>query len=461
MIAEGKASEHEKRAVQVRSHFGDGVSPKLGTGVAIRRGLVLTARHVLYKKDGRRATSVELKWWKSDSDWEPAEIVEGCACPDSDLALLRCDSPPPDIADLPLVGVSREPGNGTDLWGDGFPFLTDGTTQGKYTLECSYKGTDQGFMVLRFSPDETFSKKFLRNKTATEIDRAMAGASGTGLFDDQGRLAGIFLANQHRNTPDKKAAFIATALEKFGTVMCPVPECEKITEQIKVVSKNIPDLAGTDIAEMDVLAALEKIKEVISASTETSCKKLACLIVARACDREEIDAIKTQLDEPASVIDVHTTKFGGVERRIASAEDRPAKWREVKRDPIAEYRLEEPPDPGIDGAPEYMDFIGRVGVDLNFKLEEPYSSKPENNEQMDGLIKAVISELTADLGAGKPRYYYAARYNDNQVDTRVTQVKDKFEGLIPFFRLQDPSNPKHDEDVMRAMYYILVWKPSE
>lgn len=455
-----EATEHEKRAVRILCDFGEGLNDA-GTGVAIRGGLVLTARHVLYKEESR-ASSVALVWtYSSDPTPLAVQIAEGCECPQSDLALLCSERPPSDIECLPLVKFARNIPLGEEFLGDGFPIATDaigsGATQKKCTLECMFISTDEGFMTLRFDERSRFSQRFLTRATPQQIDRAFAGASGTGLFDRQQRLAAIFLARAHINMTDKKGISIATALEKFGSVIFNTPECEKITEEIKEISTSIPGLG--DITEMEALAALDEINRVISETTMASCQRLACLVVARACDREEVNEIQTLLDEEAQVIDVLTTKFGGVERRIASAEDRPVAWRDLKADPIAEYRLVDPPDAGIDGVPVGTDFIGAVGVDLNHRLDSPFSGAPENNQQMADLMGEVIFELNERITENEPRYYYAVRYNDSQVDTRAEKVANQFDGLVPFFRLQNPLDANHDRAVLRALLKILKWKP--
>lgn len=461
-----EATEQEKRAVRIRCDFGGGLDDA-GTGVAIRGGLVLTARHVLYKGE-ELARSVALVWTYSSEqrDELPAQRVEGCECPESDLAVLFCKTPPHDIATLPPVEFSRDVSTGAKLLGDGFPILTDasgsGGTQEKCTLECDFISSDKGFMTLSFNQASRFSRKFLEDakkapKPEHKVDRAFAGASGTGLFDQKQKLAAIFLARLHENTTDTKAAFITTALEKFGSVIFNTPECNRITEEIKRISKGIPEIH--DISEIGTLAALSKIEQVLSERTLASCHRLACLVVARGCDREEIHNIQSLLDDRAHVIDVLTTKFGGVERRIASAEDRPVAWRDLKADPLAEYRLVDAPDAGIDGVPVGTDFIGAIGVDLNHRLDDPFVGAPENNEQMHELMADVISELKARLEEREPRYYYAARNNDEQINTRVDQVSQKFEGLVPFFRLQKPPDAEYDRKVLRALLKIMNWKP--
>jgi len=456
------ATEQEKRAVRVLCDFGEG--PKdAGTGVAIRDGLVLTARHVLYKEE-KLARSVTLIWTYSSaqSDPLPAQKAEGCECSKSDLAVLRCDTPPHDIATLPIVAFAQEVLPGAKLLGDGFPILTDSSgsdgTQEKCTLECNFIGSNEGFMTLMFNQGSRFSQNFKETKTADEVDRAFAGSSGTGLFDQDQRLSGVFLARLHKNTTDTKAAFITTALAKFRSVIFNTPECDRITQEIERISENVPELH--DITEIETLAALSKIGQVVSERTRASCHRLACLVVARGCDREEIQNIKSLLDDRAHVIDVLTTKFGGVERRIASAEDRPVAWRDLKADPLAEYRLVDAPDAGIDGVPVGTDFIGAIGVDLNHRLDDPFVGAPQNNEQMHELMADVISELKARLEEREPRYYYAARNNDKQINTRVDQVSKKFEGLVPFFRLQNPPDAEHDRKVLRALLKIMNWKPS-
>ena len=457
-----RATEYEKRAVRVLCDFGQGLKDA-GTGVAIRDGVVLTARHVLYTGDCI-AKSIALRWTYSSvqKDPTPAHMPDGCECPVYDIAVLTSDAPPPDdIASLPCVRFAEHVPHGTELWGDGFPILTDtsasGGVLGEFTLKCEVLGSKKGFMKLDSNERSRFSAKFMRNSTSEEIDLAFAGASGTGLFDANGMLAAIFLARDSANVTDKRAAYISDALEKFRHVLVKPIECERIDEEIERLVSTIPEFQG--LAEMETLSALEVIEQTISERTRVASQRLACLLVARGCDRDEIRQIQSLLDDRAKVIDVHTTRFGGVECRMAGAEDRPVAWREMKADPVAEYRLADAPDNGIDGTMQGTDFIGAIGMDLNHRFDDPFAGVPEEG-QMAVLMEEVIYELSMRHEESRPRYYYAARHDARQIDVYMDQLADHFKGLIPFFRMQVPQDAKHDRAILRSLLNIIKWKPS-
>lgn len=448
-------TEQEARAVRVLCDFGNGVRDA-GTGVAIRGGIVLTARHVLY--DGENlAQAIELVW-ASSSDQEdplPANVMEGCECGRLDVTLLYCERPPLDIGRLPQAVLATEiTRQAPNLVGDGFPVLTDesgiGSAPTKHTIDCTFFSTDSSRLVLKIS--ESCSASYLNERSAEEIDRALAGASGTGLFDDRERLAAVFLARAHKNTTHVLAVPISEILDAFGQNLQPRPLSEKLMREIMELSGAIEGLQ--DILRMDTLDALREIEKALSDQNLDDCRRLACLVFAYGCDAEEVAGIRTALETKNSIIDVHTTRFGGAERRIAGAEDRPVSWSELKADPRAEYRLMDAPDAGISGVPEGTDFIGALGVDLNQRLDEPFSGAPEK-AQMTDLMDEVLYELNRRHEQDEPKYYYAARYNNTQVDTRARQVSERFQGLVPFLRLQKPHEANHDREMLSALLKIL------
>jgi hypothetical protein len=387
-------------------------------------------------------------------------MPDRCECPDFDLAVLWCEDPPRDIVSLPLVQFAKSVQPGTSLWGDGFPILTDASALGgkpqSFTLNCEVLGSDKNFMTLKSDERLRFSEFFLSENNPEVIDLAFAGASGTGLFDSNGKLAAIFLAREGANVTDKRAAFITTAVDRFRHALFNTPECKKINEEIERLARTIPELQG--LSDMESLAALNRIEQALSERTLATSQMLACLVVARGWDSDEIQKIQSSLDDQAKVIDVHTTRFGGVECRIAGMEDRPVVWRELKADPIAEYRLADAPDVGIDGKPQGTDFIGAIGGDLNRRFDEPYGA-PEDG-QLDELLDEVRYYLRKRQKDNAHRFYYAARHSARQIDVKIEQVAEHFEGLIPFFCLQKPQDLDHDRAILDTLVNIMQWKPS-
>lgn len=183
-------------AVIIYCRFGSGRLCPAGSGTEIRPGVVITARHVLYK-EGQVTTEIEVGWWKGN-DIDPTRCsaeLNFWEVETLDLALLKTDRPA-NVGEPSFELNLRKMQTATDLSGYGFPAISDdGPRPHPELLLAKCGATLQGGLSQANAPSFKPSATWREGKKPAELDRALSGASGTGLFNGN-RLDGVFLGRR-------------------------------------------------------------------------------------------------------------------------------------------------------------------------------------------------------------------------------------------------------------------------
>ncbi len=441
-------------AVVIYCGFGADEPTPAGSGTEIRPGVVLTARHVLYR-NGERARTLKVGWWRDEGN-----IITREAGPElwddegRDIALLKTDRPQDDVGE-PTFSLRTEPiSTVLTLGGYGFPVVSD-MKQMPYpqllTGDCGsalQNGRIQ--LPLTFDPSDSWAK----GRTPEEIDAALKGASGAGLFDGT-TLAAIFL-QKHRNSQTYEARTVDSLMRDTSGFRAELNALGPETPLDSAAREALDALQATTRAKLQEFIkptccntldmVLDKIRTLLKENTHprdaTKLDALARVLVARFLSTAQGFPPVLSMGTETSGFDVPTMQMVGAEVFMAASENRPTEHRLTgTQDPPGKGNLNAPPPKSFskEDKDDFADLEGRLGRDLDLFSDVTASvlnrlvGAVATIDDRESRRVLIVTELRAEYT--DRRFYLAYPDKTDGLDEAIDRTATDFEGLVPVLRL--------------------------
>ena len=456
------ASRYETLTVALAAPLRNGKF-SVGTGVPIREGLVLTARHVVCPEVAE-PRPVRLRFWHArerEFAPDPAQNFNGFvdalvdrsgddhsqrgvvwSSPRLDVALVR--SPHPPSIGHATIG-SREPFDDAEWRCEAFPHAAweDGAPE---PVRLTGKSHSRFPGTARFQIDANIAMRFTSDATA-HVAEGWGGASGAPLFVN-GQVMGILLTRKPNGeakildgvpivdcldepefcallglgeeSPDPYGAALLAALATVSPIL-----------RIRLVQAfGLEDNASdADLGKALRAEAFERGLEILGAvrrganrQEDALMGQIALRYAACKCYPPQVAALRKALFEPRSEIDSCASGSRmGAEFLMAAAESRLPEFRidgtRAAALPPGRYALPQLPETGFspDTREHVADIEARIGADLlhtEIWLEDtmgPVCDFPVNSPQTIGFRRQILQQELAFRAAPerrKPSYYF-------------------------------------------------------
>lgn len=473
----------------------------IGTGVPVKRGIVLTARHVAVPDDAV-ASPVRVRFWHAqEPDFRPdpatgdtgyrdacvdpagdADAQRGViwSCDQLDLALLSVNHPP-------SVGVARlgsvEPYRNADWDAEGFPgsaWEHNDLVARRFSGKSHTRFPNQS----RYQIDADVPHRSEDTRQNTE---GWAGASGSALFVN-GAVMGVLLARkpsgddrvlsavpivdalkdpgfrEKLGLPDISAAQFEAKLAAIMARIQPLSKARLAAELQVDPSSSDKDLAKA-LSAHDLETGFELLEGLGSgayALDEATISALAMHLALCHSVPDNLALVQAEMQKPEP--DVQTCAAGsymGAEFLMAAAEARSPCFKSAQRDgpPEGTYCLPVPPETGAADQPDLMlpDVAGRLGADLLFvenELAGQIRTVVDLNTTTENRRKILKFELEhrAKKAQSNPSYYFVEGKDGAETESsrvaaraRIKAIREEYPQLGVVYI--DPD--KSMDDLMR------------
>lgn len=357
--------------------------------------------------------------------------------PSGDLAILELAEPVKNSA-VPSQKCERFEDKTFEVWGH--------HTNGRI-------GAEIGGTIVAQMPNRWLQ---LKSSDGSKNYFIVEGASGCGIFlgDD---LAGIVAA--YVEADDLKVAYalgaeiLREALSKLGVaVPKEVVGCERVIQRVDELLPEFGDALPPEGAS--ILKTLDDILEIANNSEGKPSRlakllELAELFVASRFDHQEVVRMRRELSTDC-IVRAETEPFSGGEMRFAAVEDRPASFREDDgADPRGTHNVCPLPNPGLSQEIRGDDVKGRLGTDLDERLNEeldyPYRLSVTTEDRVKRRRNVVLETLEFRADEGKPRYYYTCHDDEEDWQQTAENIQEYFSGTVPLVLLTSDSEKRNDD----------------
>lgn len=442
-------------AVVVYCKFGNGQLEPAGSGTEVRPGVVLTARHVLYKGD-QRASEIQVGWWRSkETDLRQCAAEPGFWEDQTrDVALVRTGRP--EGIEDPAFQLSIDKiQQAIDLSGYGFPAISDAGSRPHPELllaQCGatlHDGCSQA-NATSFRPSATWQQ----DRSPAEIDRALSGASGTGLFDGS-CLKGIFIGKRP-NTDTYDVRCLGALWKNCDAFRAKINEWSPESPLELLLNESLESLPTPVRDELRPLCrpaccntldeVLQKILNLLESGQADKdaqiLNELARTLFAHALSRIDALPLRNASSEGDCGLVVPTMQLAGAEGFMAAMEERPSEHRSTgTKDPPGTRNLSAPPSASFskDNPDRFDELEGKMGLDLgnfpdalgrrlNHELASPAST--DNTEWRQKLILRILKKKHA-----KNRFYLSYDKSSDNLDGVIAKVTQDYESLVAVLKL--------------------------
>lgn len=466
-------------AVAIYCKFGSGQLKPAGSGTEIRPGVILSARHVLYK-DGERADEVQVGWWENNG----TDLRQCAAEPEfwedqtRDVALVQTGRPE-DIKDPAFQLSVHKIQRAIDLSGYGFPAISDADGRPHPELLLAKCGaTLPDGRSLANAPSFEPSATWKKDKSPAELDRALSGASGTGLFDGS-CLKGVLIGRRPK-TNSYDVCCLGALWEECNAFRAKLNEWSPESPLEPLLNESLESLPAPIHEELRPLcrpgccrtldAVLQKILNLLERGQADKdaqiLNKLARTLFAHALTRIALPPRNSVSQGDCGLV-VPTMQLSGAEGFMAAMEERPSEHRPTgTKDPPGTRNLSAPPSASFskENPDRFDELEGKTGLDLrnfpdalgrrlNHELESPASV--DDVEWRRKLILRILKRKHA-----MNRFYLSYDKSSTNLDQVIDSVAQDYEGHVAVLKLDGGSDLAVDlMDAQITLADILTFVP--